>query len=229
MKTAIMQPYIFPYIGYFQLINAVDTFVIYDEIEYTKKGWINRNKFLNNQPIILPLKKDSDFLSINQRIICKTDKLFTKSLSSIKNTYFKAPYFNNVYPVVLNCFNDNSDNLFEFIYNSILNVCEYLDINTNIIISSTLATDKKLKSQEKIIAISKELNSNSYINAIGGMELYNKDDFIEEGISLSFLKTQDFNYKQFNSNFQSYLSIIDVLMFNSKDEVKELLEKYELV
>ncbi len=75
MKLAIMQPYFFPYIGYFQLINTVDEFVVYDNIEFTKKGWINRNRILVNgkdEYITLPIKKDSDFLHVKDRFLAET-------------------------------------------------------------------------------------------------------------------------------------------------------------
>lgn len=229
MKAAIMQPYFFPYLGYFSLIKSVDLFVVYDEIEYTKKGWINRNRVLNNLPIILPLEKSSDFIFINQKKICKTDKLFNKSLNIIKNTYAKAPYFDDVYPILLDCFNFNSNNLFDFLFNSIRLICEYLDIKTKLIVSSTIDYDNKLKSQQKVIAINKKIESQIYINSIGGLKLYDKEIFLKENINLYFLKIKEKEYLQFKNEFEPYLSIIDVLMFNSRDAVNELLNEYELV
>lgn len=224
-----MQPYFFPYLGYFSLIKSVDLFVVYDEIEYTKKGWINRNRVLNNLPIILPLEKSSDFIFINQKKICKTDKLFNKSLNIIKNTYAKAPYFDDVYPILLDCFNFNSNNLFDFLFNSIRLICEYLDIKTKLIVSSTIDYDNKLKSQQKVIAINKKIESQIYINSIGGLKLYDKEIFLKENINLYFLKIKEKEYLQFKNEFEPYLSIIDVLMFNSRDAVNELLNEYELV
>ena len=89
MKLAIMQPYFFPYIGYFQLIKSVDEFVIYDNIQYTKKGWINRNRILVNGTdylISLPLKKDSDYLNVVDRQLAESwEKDRTKLLTLITN------------------------------------------------------------------------------------------------------------------------------------------------
>ena len=142
MKLAIMQPYFFPYIGYFQLINAVDEFVIYDNIEFTKKGWINRNRILVNgkdEFITLPLKKDSDYLNVNQRFLSDTWSLDKKKiLNKIVEYYRKAPQFDQVYPLVEKCFNSDETNLFSFIYNSINQILQYLSISTKISISSKI-------------------------------------------------------------------------------------------
>ncbi len=224
MKVGIMQPYFFPYIGYYQLMNAVDTFVIYDNIEYTKKGWINRNRILVNgidSYITLPLKKDSDFLTIKERYL--SDDWVTerrKLLNRIVESYRKAPFFNDVFPIIEQCILFADKQLFNFIQNSLELIRTYLGITTPLIVSSTLEVDSSLKSTQKVIAICKNLNANTYINPIGGLELYSKDDFGNEGIGLNFLKTDQIVYSQFNSSFTSNLSIIDVMMFNEKLDIK---------
>jgi hypothetical protein len=224
MKVGIMQPYFFPYIGYYQLMNAVDTFVIYDNIEYTKKGWINRNRILVNgidSYITLPLKKDSDFLTIKERYL--SDDWVTerrKLLNRIVESYRKAPFFNDVFPIIEQCILFADKQLFNFIQNSLELIRTYLGITTQLIVSSTLEVDSSLKSTQKVIAICKNLNANTYINPIGGLELYSKDDFGNEGIGLNFLKTDQIVYSQFNSSFTSNLSIIDVMMFNEKLDIK---------
>ncbi|MDO9185604.1 MAG: WbqC family protein [Bacteroidia bacterium] len=228
MKLAIMQPYLFPYIGYFQLMNAVDEFVIYDNIEFTKKGWINRNRILVNGKdafITLPLKKDSDYLDVKERYLAEiwpTER--KKMLNRIIESYRKSPYFNTVYPKFENCFLFEEMNLFKFIFNSINVIKEYLGISTSLIISSTIPIDHQLKAENKVVVICKTRNADSYINPIGGTELYNKDDFKKEGINLFFLKTSDIKYNQFNNDFVPFLSIIDVMMFNSVEEIKKHLE-----
>ncbi len=229
MKIAIMQPYIFPYIGYFQLINAVDKFVIYDNIQFTKKGWINRNRLLLNgkdEYFTLPLKNDSDFLNVNEREL-STDwlKEKTKILNKIKENYKKAPYFNEVYNLVESNFNFENLNLFDFILNALKNTLNYLTIKTEIVVSSTLAINHSLKAEEKVIAICKELNAETYLNPIGGIELYNKEHFLNEGIKLNFIKANNCVYNQLNNEFIPFLSIIDVMMFNSKEEIKRMIEK----
>ena len=219
-----------PYIGYWQLLNAVDTFVIYDNIEYTKKGWINRNRILvnnNDAYITIPLEKDSDFLSVNQRFI-SYDFNPQKLQNQIQGAYSKAPFFKNIFPIVKEIINYNEKNLFVYIYNSINIICELLDIKTTIIKSSTIQIDHSLKNKDKVLAICNNLNANMYINPIGGIELYSKNDFLNHEIQLFFLSSKLIHYKQFKNNFVPNLSVIDVLMFNSIDEVKNMLSNFEL-
>lgn len=227
-KVGIMQPYFFPYIGYFQLLNHVDQFVIYDNIKYTKKGWINRNRILVNgeaQYISIPLKKDSDFLNVNQRFLSDDFNVEkNKILNKIKGSYRKAPQYNVVLPLIEDIFNYNENNLFHYIFNSIKSINTFLDISTPLIVSSTLKLNSELyKSEEKVIEICKELKATDYINPIGGVELYDKQRFEKEGINLNFIKTQGVEYNQFGNEFVPHLSIIDVLMFNDLDTVKYMI------
>lgn len=231
MKLAIMQPYFFPYIGYFQLINSVDKFVIYDNIQYTKKGWINRNKYLQNgkeKLFTVPLKGDSDFLEIKDRYIadCFDRK---KLITQFKLSYFKSPQFSNVMPLLENCILYKETNLFSYILFSVKKVCEYLHINTEIIISSDINTSNELKGKERIIDICEKLNASIYINPIGGLELYSKNDFENNGIILKFLKSDMIKYNQLNNDFVPWLSIIDVMMFNSVEDILKLLEMYNYI
>jgi hypothetical protein len=233
MTIAIMQPYFFPYIGYWQLIQAVDTFVVYDNIQFTKKGWFHRNNILLNGKkslFTIPIKNDHYSLDVRDRMLSDDSaKRIERIIVQIENRYMQAPYFNEVFPLIKDIFNFNEKNLFDYIYNSIQRVVGYLEIDTKIILSSTLDIDHQLKSVEKVIAINKILHADRYINAIGGQELYNKDSFFVEGITLNFLNTEIVEYKQFNNEFVPYLSIIDIMMFNSKDEIKEMLSRYVLI
>lgn len=227
MKLAIMQPYFFPYIGYFQLINAVDQFVIYDNIKFTKKGWINRNRILTNgkdEIISLPLKKDSDFLNVNERFLAKTWELERKKmLNKISESYRKAPYYKDIIIIIEKCLFYDNTNLFNFILNSIQTINDFLLINTKIIISSSIDIDHKLKSEEKVVAICNFLNATTYINPPGGINLYNQERFKLNKINLVFQKNNEFTYNQFENNFIPSLSIIDVLMFNDKEKVIKIL------
>jgi len=233
MKSAIMQPYFFPYIGYFQLINSVDKFIIYDNIQYTKKGWINRNRILVNkkdQLITLPIRKDSDYLNIIERELSESWKIDkNKMLNVIKSSYNKAPYFQDTFELISKCLNNPETNLFKFIYDSIVSINNYLEIKTPIIISSTVDIDHTLKSQDKVLSLCKKQNADIYINSIGGVELYNKETFRKNNIELNFIKSNPIQYKQFNNEFISWLSIIDVMMFNSKQQIKEYLNNYTLI
>lgn len=226
-----MQPYFFPYIGYWQLIVAVDVFVIYDNIQYTKKGWFNRNRFLQNGKdamFSIPLKKDSDYLNVDERFISpEFDK--RKLIAQFRNAYAKAPYLKEAMPLIEKIINFDEENLFKYIYNSVTKICNYLDIDTKIIISSTLDINKELKAEEKVLALCKSTGASTYINAIGGIELYDKGEFKSKGIELNFIKSKPIEYKQLNNEFVPWLSIVDVLMFNSKDEVRKMIEEYELI
>lgn len=232
MKLAIMQPYFFPYLGYFQLINAVDIFVVYDNIEYTKKGWINRNRYLLNgkdEIFSIAIKKDNDFLNVNKRVI-SSDFIRQKLLAKFANAYAKAPYKQEIIPLLDNIIKYDDDNLFGYIFNSICEICQYLNLSTKIIISSSINIDhKNLKGQNKVIGICKTLCASNYINPIGGQSLYDKQEFTNHNIQLNFIKMNDIKYKQFDNEFVPSLSIIDVLMFNGKTKVKELLKRYDLV
>ena len=227
MKLAIMQPYIFPYIGYFQLINAVDKFVVYDNIQFTKKGWINRNRILVNgkdEYFTIPLKKDSDFLNVDQRKLSdtfKTERI--KFLRRVTESYRKAPEFNEVYFLLESVINNDEENLFGFIYQSLQAVCKWLDIRTEFIISSVIPIDHGLRSQDKVIGICKAMNATQYINPAGGVELYSKEVFKQNNIELKFIRSDLIDYLQFNSEFVPWLSMIDVMMFNSKEKVQEYL------
>ncbi len=232
-KLAIMQPYFFPYIGYFQLINSVDEFIMYDNIQYTKKGWINRNRILVNgkdQLITLPIKKDSDYLDVVERELSESwSKDKDKMINIIKSSYSKAPHFHEVFSLISQCLNNFEKNLFKFIYDSIVLINNYLEIKTPIVISSTIDTDHTLKSQDKVLSLCKVQNADVYINSIGGVELYDKTIFKQNGIELNFIKSDLIQYKQFNNEFIPWLSIIDVIMFNSKEQIQEYLNKYTLV
>lgn len=230
MRLAIMQPYFLPYIGYFQLINVVDKFVIYDNIEYTKKGWINRNRILVNgkdEYITIPLKKDSDYLAIKDRYLADTWKLEkVKMLNRIRAAYMKAPHFSSAYPVIEKAVLCDEDNLFKFIYSSIQAINDYLEIDTPLLLSSEISINHNLRSENKVISIATALKADTYINPIGGIELYNKENFNKEKIELNFLKSSSFTYKQFDNVFIPSLSIIDAIMFNSTETIQNFLDNY---
>jgi len=216
MKAAIMQPYFLPYIGYFQLIAAVDVFVVYDNIKYTKKGWINRNRMLLNGTDVmfsLPLKKDSDFLDVIERELA-TDFNRDKLLNQFKGAYARAPYFAQTFPLIEQIVRYEERNLFRYIYHSIVRVCEYLGLTTEIRPSSDFAIDHELKGQDKVISLCEALGADGYVNPIGGVELYSKGEFKARGIELKFIQSKPFEYRQFDNEFLPWLSIVDVMMFN---------------
>ena len=227
-----MQPYFFPYIGYFQLINAVDLFIVYDNIKYTKKGWISRNRMLQRGKAVsfsLGLKRGSDFLDVRERALA-ADFDGGRLLNQIREAYRRAPYFAQVFPVVEQIMQYGDRNLFRFLHNSILKTCGYLGIVTEIAKSSDIQIDHSLKHQDKVIALCEKVEASLYVNAIGGRALYSREDFDARGIELKFIKSKPFEYRQFDSEFIPWLSIIDVMMFNSAAAIGECLAShYELI
>ena len=228
-----MQPYLFPYLGYFQLINAVDKIVIYDNIEYTRKGWINRNRILldgKDKFFTIPVKKDSDFLNIRERYLADNSEIkIRKILAQISNSYRKAPFFKEIYPVLERLFLSGKKNLFDYVFNTISEICTLLEIKTELIISSELKMDHDLKAEQKVLEINRILNSDIYINPIGGTELYDKENFKNKGVELLFIKSKPISYDQSGNEFTEGLSIIDVMMFNDLNKVKSFLNEFELV
>lgn len=231
-RVAIMQPYFCPYIGYFQLIQSVDQFIVYDNIKYTKKGWINRNRMLLNGADVmfsLPLKKDSDSLDVVQREIA-ADFSPAKLLNQLRGAYARAPQFVPTFPLLERIILNEERNLFRYIHQSIVEVCRHLGIGTEIRVSSEVDADRTLKGAERVLAICHAVGASTYVNAIGGTELYSKDDFRARGVELRFLRSKALEYAQFGAPFVPWLSIIDVLMFNPLDAVRDQVANgYELV
>jgi hypothetical protein len=232
MKSAIMQPYFFPYIGYFQLMNAVDEFIVYDNIEFTKKGWINRNRILVNGQdayITLPLKKDSDFLDVVDRYLPEIwpDER-RKLLNRLTESYRKAPYFKTVFPIIEDSTKIQETNLFRFLLSTLTVVRDYLGITTPFVVSSSVEIDHTLRAEEKVIALCKARGADVYINPIGGLELYSKERFRQNNIDLLFLKADNVRYPQLSNEFVPFLSIIDVMMFNPRERIREFLNQYTI-
>lgn len=225
-KVAIMQPYFCPYVAYFQLISSVDVFVIYDNIKYTKKGWINRNRILqdgSDKLISLPLKTASDYLDVVDRELADNFDA-KKLLNQIRAAYLHAPYFKQIYPLLESIAHYPERNLFEFLYHSVVKICSHLHISTKIIKSSSLDIDHSLKNQDKVLAICQSLGATHYMNAIGGQDLYFKADFLSCNIALHFIQSELREYQQFGAKFVPWLSIIDLMMFNSDDEISDYLK-----
>ncbi len=229
-----MQPYFFPYIGYFQLVAAVDKFVIYDDVNFIKGGWINRNKLLINKKSSLftvPLNKSSSYTLINEtKINLKFYNIWkVKFLRSLEQSYKKAPYFTEVYNLIKNVLEINENDLIsELAVNSIKNVIDYLQLDTEICETSENYNNKTKSGQERVLDICGIEKASQYINPIGGIELYSKKTFKENGIVLNFIKSKPIIYTQFDNDFSPWLSIIDVLMFNSVSEVNKMVNQYEL-
>lgn len=229
MMLAIMQPYFLPYIGYWQLIDVADTFVIYDDVNYINKGYINRNSISSNgklQKFTLELIGASQNKLINEIEIGSN---CLKLLKTFELNYKKAPQFKNVFPIFEDILNQKEKKLSKFIEFSLIKVSNYLGINTKFIFSSEIDKDNTLKAQSKLIDICQKLKARFYISAINGIKLYDKKKFQENNISLSFLDTEIIKYQQSRDKFLSHLSIIDVMMYNDISNIKKMLKKYKFV
>ncbi|MFT3885239.1 MAG: WbqC family protein [Flavobacteriales bacterium] len=211
-------------------MNAVDRFVIYDNIEYTKKGWINRNRMLVNGEaayMTIPLSKAPDDSAVCERYLSDTfSEERAKLLRRIEAAYRKAPYFTNTWPLLQEVLGYAGTDLFGFLHRSITLVAQYLGISTPIVISSSINADHTLKGQERVIAICQAIGATAYLNPPGGMDLYDTNRFNKQDISLYFLIPNDIDYIQFEQPFVPQLSILDVMMFNSSDRIQILLEQY---
>ena len=232
MKLAIMQPYFFPYIGYFQLIDSVDKFIVYDNLKYTKKGWIKHNHILVNGKtavLSLSIKKDSDFLDIRDRELSE-DFRSEKLLNQLRGAYRRAPYFTQTLPLIERVLNCGERNLFKYLHHSLIRTCEHLAITTRFTISSEIPINHELRNQDKVIAFCEELGADTYINPIGGRDLYSADEFRKRGITLKFLHSKPLVYPQPGVVFTPDLSIIDVMMFNPLAIVRDwIANNYEWV
>jgi hypothetical protein len=221
-----MQPYFLPYIGYFQLIAAVDLFIVYDNIKYTKKGWINRNRMLQNGRAVmfsLPLRHDSDASDVSGRELAadfRPDKL----LNQISGAYRSAPYFSQTFPLVEEVVRFEERNLFRFLHHSIAKTCRHLGLGTEIRPSSSVAANHSLTGEDRVLAICEALGASVYVNATGGRALYSRSEFRRRGMTLKFIESGPFEYAQFGGEFVPSLSIVDVMMFNSLDTVRKRIE-----
>lgn len=232
MKVGIMQPYFVPYIGYWQLINAVDKYVVYDDVNYIKGGWINRNRILMNgeaKMISLKVSGASPNRLISEIGLMDDQVYKSKLLRTIDQCYKKAPYYSSVYPLVEEIIGSYEDKLSHYLTNSMKIISGYLGITTEFLISSQINIGTGLKGEERIIKICKNLDASEYYNAIGGISLYSHETFRSNGLGLEFLRTDPIEYYQLGNQFVPNLSIIDVMMFNSKIECKELLDAFMLV
>ena len=228
-----MQPYIFPYLGYFQLINVSNVFVFYDDVNFIKRGWINRNQILVNKQAYLftiPLVKASQNKLINEVTIGYDEKWLNQFFGTIEQNYKKALYFSETFELIKNVFNGNHNTIADLTIDSIVKTSNHLDLPTVFEKSSEVyAATKGLNKADRLIEISKQRNCKQYINPQGGMELYDKTYFSENGIRLFFIENKIPSYQQFSTEFVGGLSIIDVLMFNSTEQVRNMLTKYNLV
>ena len=232
MKLAIMQPYFFPYIGYWQLIHAVDRFVIYDDVNYIVRGWVNRNRILiNGKPsyITVPLHEASQNKRICDIYLQSSSIWRDKLVKSVETTYRQAPHFAEIFPVVEKIIRHETDNLSDYLVHQLQTLSTFMGIQTEFVLTSRCYGNNDLSSQERILDICKREGATTYINPQGGQALYDRATFAQNDLDLKFLTPSIIEYKQFGSVHVPWLSIIDVMMFNSQSQLHTLLNKFELV
>ncbi|KAF5033359.1 WbqC-like protein family protein [anaerobic digester metagenome] len=233
MKIGIMQPYFFPYLGYWQLMNAVDRYVVYDDVNFIKGGRINRNAILlqgQAHNINLILSGASPNKHINEIEVNTSPQIQSKLIRTIEQAYHKSPCFQDVMPMLQSIVMNDEKNLGKYLYHSFRVLGSYLGITTEMLLSSELEKDCTLKAYDKVISISKLLGGTEYYNSVNGVPLYapHRAEFEKAGLRLYFPKMRSISYTQFNNEFVPNLSIIDVMMFNSRDTCQNLLYEYDL-
>jgi hypothetical protein len=228
MTLGIMQPYLFPYIGYFQLVKHVDKFVFYDDVNFIKQGWINRNRILlNRQPsfFTIPVKNISSFEKIcNTEIDLRSFQHWrTKFFKTLQDNYRSAPYYDDVLKIVRQVLFMDTSSIGEMAKQSVLLMASYIGVETLFVSTSSIYRNDGLRAQSRVLDICLSEKANRYINVSGGVELYNENDFRNSGVDLFFIKSNDIEYKQGNHQFHPWLSIIDVAMFCSIDLIRIML------
>jgi hypothetical protein len=232
-KIAIMQPYVFPYLGYFQLMHSVDCFVYYDDVNFIKRGWINRNQILlNDQPKLftVPLQQASQNKLIKDIQLVEDNKWRNDFLKTLEQAYKKAPFVSEVLELVSSVIADkDAQGISALAMCSVEKVKNYLGLDAITMTSSEkFGASKGMEKADRLIEISKQIGASIYINPSGGRALYTKPYFEEHGLALYFIKNQLPEYSQFKIPFHAGLSIIDVLMFNAPEDVIYMMEQYTL-
>ena len=230
MKAAIHQPYYVPYIGYWQLINSVDIFAIADNYNYIKNGWINRNRILDNNTVRY-YNIEVDHASQNRFISDHQLKPINKKikLDQLRGFYSKAPFKKEGLELMDEILSFDGSNLADFLYRSIRIICDYLGIKTKIIRTSDFEQDPALKFTDRIFDYCRQMGADEYHNLIGGMELYSFEEFKAQGIKLVFVEAVPYEYPQNTEEFIFGLSIIDVIMNNSVQDIQKMMDSCRLI
>lgn len=233
MKIAIMQPYLFPYLGYFQLLACVDKFVVYDDVAFIKQGWIHRNRILlRGKPHLftVPVAHGSSFRSIRDTMIAANEwpRWRKRALDTIAQAYARAPHFERTYHLVERTLTLESNSIAELARSSVENVKLMLGLNAELRNSSTMYDNAVLKGQARVLDICRRENAREYVNPVCGRPLYSREAFVQQGLELRFLQAELHPYPQGSGPFVPGLSVIDALMFNGRDELLALLARSRL-
>lgn len=235
MKLAIMQPYFFPYLGYFSLIKATDKFILFDTVQFIRHGWIERNRVLKPmegwQYIAAPLEKKSLSTLIQDIEIKNNEDWKGKLIRQLEHYKKRAPFFKETMQVIENSLSIETNSIVKLNENILKKTCEYLKIPLNISVYSemNLSIDEVTHPGEWALQISKSLNAKEYFNPTGGVEIFRPDQFKQAGIALKFLGNNLQHYSQKRQTFENGLSIIDVMMFNDADEINTLIDDVKFI
>jgi hypothetical protein len=227
MKLGIMQPYLFPYIGYFSLISKVDKFVFLDDVNYIKRGWINRNRLIFSGQVsyfTIPLESASQNNLIYEIKIHQNNFWQKKLKKTLFESYKKAPFYKNVSALFEEVLFTEEQSLSEVAKTSIIATTQYLGIPHNFVLSSSLYKNTSILGQDRILDICLKESAEKYWNLPGGRELYSLEKFKQNKIALEFVEPNFIAYPQFSKDFNPGLSIIDVMMHNSIDDVRSMLQ-----
>ncbi|ULC60556.1 WbqC family protein [Flaviramulus sp. BrNp1-15] len=234
MKLGIMQPYFFPYLGYFSLIDATDFWVVFDEVQFIRHGWVERNRVQNSdggwQYIKVPLVKAPRQNLIKDTFIRFNENWESKILAQLTCYKKKAPYYNQVINLLEKIFEKKNKDITSLNILVLKKVCEYIGMEFNYDVFSQTEMDFSStikKPGDWALQISKYYEASTYVNPYGGIDIFDRENFQKEGIGIKFLKNNLDIYNQRNKKFEPGLSIIDVLMFNSPKETKKLIESYK--
>lgn len=212
-------------------MNAVDRFVIYDDVYFIKGGWINRNRILVNggaKYLTTPVHKQSQNSLIKDLRLLDDNVWRSKLLRMLEFSYRKAPYYESVYPILREIIGSEETNLSIYLQTALNRLSSWLGIDTEFIVSSEKFNNNHLVGQERIIDICKAEKADIYLNLPGGMSLYDAKGFQNNSIELKFLCPLDICYRQFDKEFAPHLSIIDVIMFNGQSGTRKFLEDFTL-
>lgn len=250
-----MQPYFLPYIGYFQLISAVDRFLLYDWVSYIKRGWVNRNRHsvINGEPafLIIPVREKSSSKRLRDIEIDDREPWRRRMLKALFLNYKKAPYFESIYPLMEQLIRADTPSLSAYNTSSITTLCRFLGLTTEIVSSTELYRDVEDRLAVavdqlpgsfpdldiagldrmvvRVLALCRQEGADTYVNAIGGRDLYPKSAFDRNQISIYFVQTDEIRYPQGGNTFHPSLSIIDVLMYCGREQTRTFLSRYTLI
>lgn len=235
MKLGIMQPYFFPYLGYFSLIKHTDEFILLDTVQFIRHGWIERNRILKPsngwQYIMVPLKKHSRETLIKDIEIINDQPWKEKILAQLQHYRKQAPYFSNVIGILNEIFSKEYVSIVDLNLSSLKIICNYLGINTLIQVFSRMYIKIKPVNapDEWALNICKaQDNVDEYWNPPGGQSFFDRKKYENAGINLKFHSILFTQYNQKRNEFIPGLSILDVMMFNSVEEINKMLDNYEL-